>query len=106
MKKWLLVMMMAISALSFAQEKMENSEERGGETSVVAPSGISKGDSFMAAFGMGDTSNTGGETGGETSGSTGSATVGTSTGGTTAGTTVGTILSNQGMNPNFTPYGY
>lgn len=87
-----------------------DSTSTGGEISVSSSSGtMSKGDSFLAAFGMGDSSvgggdSEGGDTGGDGSGTGGSS---SSTAGAAAiATTTGTVTSSQGTSPVFTPYTY
>lgn len=105
MKKLILLAMLVITMGIYGEEitPIESGAVEGGiGTSATSGSVISKGDSFMAAFGMGGTTVGGGESGGGISGGGSSASVAT----TTVATHVASHLANQGIQPPFTPYTY
>lgn len=101
MKKFLIVLgaMFMIATVNFAQENEENTNTSAETTAESAPvsGAISKGDSFMAAFGMGDSSIVGGGEAGGTISTAGAAAV--------AGTVASTGAANLTSSQN-TPYSY
>ncbi len=111
MKKVLIILgtLILINTVSLCAEEInEGSQEgvsvtsesiQGGDSvgvSMDAGSSMSKGDSFMTAFGMGDSGVVGGGEAGSTGGN-GGAVVATSTAG---------HVANQGITPGGTPYTY
>lgn len=100
MKKFLLITMslFLVSSLAFtAEEKSKDGKSETTSESASSPAGtISKGDSFMAAFGMQESSTAGGESGGSR----------VSAGATAVATTVVSTVSASLTSSQNTPYNY
>ncbi|MGL6115818.1 MAG: hypothetical protein ACRC1R_12465 [Cetobacterium sp.] len=104
MKKLILLAMLVLTMGIYGEEitPVEEGAVEGGIAATSSGTTISKGDSFMVAFGMGGTSVEGGEAGGGITGGGSSASVAT----TTVATHAASHLANQGIQPPFTPYTY